>query len=367
MAELEIKVKDSGIGIPITQQSKIFERFYQVSESHKEVGTGIGLALVKELAELMNGKITLKSEFNKGSEFVLALPIEIICELEEAEFAEDEISVAPTTLSQNSEHEKNKSNTETKKPKLLIVEDNADLMKFVISSLGNEYEFLEAADGRAGLDLAIREIPELIVSDVMMPEMDGIEMTAKLKQDVRTSHVPIILLTAKASDENKLEGLATGADDYLTKPFNKNELALKVRNAIATQTKMRDRVKRELLKEGPKLEVVSADEKFLLKVRETILNRLNDEQLSVESLAEDIGLSRAQFYRKIVALTGMGVSDLIKSFRLQKAEQLLAQHWGPVSQVAYEVGFSNLSYFSKCFKEQFGVLPSEYQSKVSSN
>jgi len=214
------------------------------------------------------------------------------------------------------------------------------------------------------LEAAFEEIPDLIISDVMMPEMDGISMTGKLKKDTRTCHIPLILLTAKTSDESKLSGFSTGADDYLTKPFNKYELLLKVRNSIALQARLREKIRLELLKEAPKIDVQSADEKFLLKVKETILSRLSDEQLSVESLAEEIALSRSQLLRKVTALTGLSVNGLIRTFRLQKAAQLLEQNWGPVTQVAYEVGFSNLSYFSKVFKEQYGVLPSEYHVKA---
>jgi YesN/AraC family two-component response regulator len=250
------------------------------------------------------------------------------------------------------------------RPRILVVEDNSDLRKFIIDSLGKEFHFLEAADGKQGLEIAFEETPDLIISDVMMPEMDGITMTGKIKSDTRTSHIPLILLTAKTSDDSKLSGLGTGADDYLTKPFNKNELLLKVRNSIALRVKLREKIKLELLKESPNVEVQSADEKFLLKVRDAILSRLSDEQLSVESLADEIGLSRSQLFRKISALTGASVNELIRTFRLQRAAQLIEQNWGPVTQVAYEVGFSNLSYFSKSFKEKYGVLPSEYGSKV---
>jgi YesN/AraC family two-component response regulator len=203
------------------------------------------------------------------------------------------------------------------------------------------------------------------LTEEMMPEMDGLSMTAKIKKDFRTSHVPVIILTAKATEEDKLTGLNTGADDYLTKPFNKSELVIKVRNAITSRVKIREKIRLELRTEAPKFEAVSEDEKFLVKVKEAILNRLSDEQLSVESLAMEIGWSRAQFYRKITALTGKSVNDLIQGFRLQKGAQLLAQQWGSVSQVAYEVGFSNPSYFSKCFKEHYGVLPSEYGKNTS--
>jgi YesN/AraC family two-component response regulator len=199
---------------------------------------------------------------------------------------------------------------------------------------------------------------------VMMPEMDGITMAGKIKTDIRTSHVPLILLTAKSSEDSKLSGLSSGADDYLIKPFNKNELLLKVRNGVNRQLKLRERLRAELMSTAPKVEVLSEDEKFLNSVKEKILERLSDEQLSVESLSDDIGMSRVQLYRKVSGLTGISVNELIRKLRLQRAAQLLQQKWGPVSQVAYEVGFSNLSYFSKVFKEEFGVLPSEYGIKT---
>jgi signal transduction histidine kinase/DNA-binding response OmpR family regulator len=352
-------VSDTGIGIEEDQHEKIFERFHQVSEAHKEGGTGIGLSLVKELVALMKGTLSLKSEPGKGSEFTVILPVEVSQHLATVE----EIREFETQrISDELIHalKENGDGLQGTQPRILVVEDNSDLRKFIIDSLGKESQFLEAADGKEGLRTAFDETPDLIISDVMMPEMDGITMTGKLKKDTRTSHIPLILLTAKTSDESKLSGLSTGADDYLTKPFNKQELLLKVRNSIAMQVKLREKIRLELLKESPKVEVQSADEKFLLKVKETILSRLSDEQLSVESLAEEIALSRSQLLRKVTALTGVSVNELIRTFRLQKAAQLLEQNWGPVTQVAYEVGFSNLSYFSKVFKEQYGVLPSEY-------
>ena len=356
-AVLNILIRDTGIGIPRDLQTKVFERFFQVSESHKEYGTGVGLALVKELTEMMGGTITLTSEPDEGSEFRLAMPISIL------NLLEDSAIVSPPAITVLPEVElivSTNGNGQPEKPKLLVVEDNADLRKFIISSLGTDYDFLEAADGKQGLEVTLNEIPELIITDVMMPEMDGIDMTEKIKKDIRTCHIPIIVLTAKASEESKLAGLNSGADDYLTKPFNKNELVLKVRNAIASRARVREKMRLEMLREVSTSEVVSADEQFLMKVRNAILSRLSDEQLSVDSLAEQIGFSRAQFYRKVTALTGMPVNELIRSFRLQKAAQLLGQRWGSVSQVAYEVGFSNPSYFSKCFKDQFGVHPSAY-------
>jgi DNA-binding response OmpR family regulator len=370
-------VRDTGIGIPPEQQSRIFERFHQISESHKEVGTGIGLALVKELVALLGGSISVRSEVGKGSEFEIRIPIQIgegvILEsrpttssgrtiIEEARSQESGVGI------QNEEYripafaKASAGEADSSKPVILVVEDNSDLRDFIIDCLGSEFSFLQAENGKLGLEIASAEIPELIVSDVMMPEMDGITMAGLIRKDIRTSHIPLILLTAKSTEESKLSGLESGADDYLTKPFNKNELLLKVRNSIALRARFREKLKVELMTFGQdtKVEVLSADEQFLVKVKEAILSQLSDEQLSVESLADDIGLSRTQLYRKVSALTGMSVNELIRKLRLQKAAQLLKQKWGPVSQVAYEVGISNLSYFSKVFKEEFGTQPSEY-------
>lgn len=363
--KLVLSVQDTGIGIPYNQQFKIFERFHQVSETHKEVGTGIGLALVKELVALMKGIITVNSEIGKGSEFKVELPIEII--LTESLVARDEENPSeasiPTILNQHSSANYINEKILTSKPHILVVEDNSDLRTFIIESLGDEFYFLEAEHGKQGLEIAIREVPDFIISDVMMPEMDGITMTGIIKKDIRTSHIPLLLLTAKSTEDSKLSGLQRGADDYLTKPFNKKELLLKVRNRISRQVKLREKLRAELMSTAPKVEVLSENEKFLNSVKEKILERLSDEQLSVESLADNIGMSRVQLYRKISGLTGMSVNELIRKLRLQRAAQLLQQNWGPVSQVAYEVGFSNLSYFSKVFKEEFGMLPSEYPEK----
>jgi signal transduction histidine kinase/DNA-binding response OmpR family regulator/ligand-binding sensor domain-containing protein len=368
---LRIAVADTGIGIPSDQRDKVFERFHQVSESHKEVGTGIGLALVKELVNLMGGTITVESELGKGSSFAVTLPVEeaVLAEAEQQGVIEERPTDyrSPITdhLSPGNQHPVPSTNgTEgesSSKPQVLVVEDNVDVRAFIIDSLGEEFSYLEAENGKQGLDKATSEIPDLIISDVMMPEMDGITMAGRIKEDRNTSHIPLILLTAKSTEESKLSGLSSGADDYLTKPFNKQELLLKVRNSINRQNKLKELLRSQLLTEAPKEKVLSQDEQFLQKVKETIVAQMSDEQLSVESLADDMGMSRVQLYRKVSALTGMAVNELIRKLRLQRAAQLLGQNWGPVSQVAYEVGFSNLSYFSKVFKEEFGTLPSEYE------
>jgi len=369
---LRLAVSDTGIGVPPEHQSKIFERFHQVSEAHKEVGTGIGLSLVKELVMLMGGEIRVESEIGRGSTFTVTLPVESAASYElRATSEKQELIVKSLStnssakssqpIAQSSQLEAQGPGVEDLRPQVLVVEDNADLRAFIIDSLGIEFQFHQAENGRVGLQIATEQIPDMIISDVMMPEMDGMEMTRRIKEDIKTSHIPLILLTAKSGENSKLEGLSKGADDYLTKPFNKRELLLKVRNGTQRMQKLRERLKVEVLSAAPNIEVLSADEQFLNKVKETIIEQMSDEQLSVESLADDIGMSRVQLYRKVSALTGMAVNELIRKLRLQRAGQLLQQNWGPVSQVAYEVGFSNLSYFSKVFKEEYGMQPSEYE------
>lgn len=252
------------------------------------MGTGIGLALVKELVTLLGGTIMLKSEVGRGSEFTVTMPLEpandtLLAQTNGALVSGFQSPVAGKLSIDRRvySHDESAGNPDSLRfsragreletghlPQVLVVEDNTDLRHFIIECLGDEYEFLQAEDGKRGLETAIDKVPDLIVSDVMMPEMDGITMTGKLKSDFRTSHIPLILLTAKSTEDSKLHGLSTGADDYLLKPFNKNELLLKVRNAIARQQKTREKIRLELLNSAPKLEVQSADEQFMWKVKE---------------------------------------------------------------------------------------------------
>jgi DNA-binding response OmpR family regulator len=353
-------VKDNGIGIAESIQGKIFDRFYQVNESHKETGTGIGLSLTKELVSLMGGAISVSSEPGRGTSFSIAMPFVFLPEekldgSEEREAAEQSaIEKLPSPVKQLG------TIIDESKPHILVVEDNNDLRAYVIESLGDEFHFLEAEQGAQGFELAVSEIPDVIISDVMMPEMDGVEMTTQIRKDIRSSHIPLILLTAKNSEESKLAALKTGADDYLTKPFNKQELLFKVRNSIAIRKKLSDRIRADFMKQVPEERVQSVDDRFLQKIKIYILEKMADEQLGVESLAEHMAMSRNSLYRKVSALTGSSVNELIRKLRLQKASQLLEQNWGPVTQVAFEVGFSSLSYFSKVFKEEFGILPRDY-------
>ena len=356
---LYITVADNGIGIPEEKQSLIFDRFYQVNETHNQIGTGIGLALVKELAELMEGTITVKSRPGSGSEFTMKLPVQVLASSNRERAIPDE----KKTDLMNGIESIGTQEYDSKVKRILVVEDNHDLRQFIVDSFEGAYHFVEASTGVEGLTKALHEIPELIVSDIMMPEMDGITMSGKIKKDVRTCHIPILFLTAKATDKSKVHALETGAEDYLTKPFNKDELVLKVRNIISSREKVRDKIRIEFLNSPNVVTAQSSDEQLMVKVKEIIHTKMSDPRLGVEIICQEVGFSRTQLYRKITALTGIGINELIRKFRLKKAAQLIQQNWGGVSEVAYEVGFSNLSYFSKCFKDEFGVLPSEYHPK----
>ncbi|MFC2139920.1 response regulator [Bacteroidota bacterium] len=245
----------------------------------------------------------------------------------------------------------------------MIVEDNTDLREYIRENLEDDYQTIEACNGEEGFNKGIEFIPDLIISDVMMPKIDGIKFCNMIKSDERTSHIPVILLTAKASGDTKMKGLETGADDYITKPFNAKELLVRVRNLINQRRSLRERFKKEITLEPKEIAITSADEKFLQKIIDYIETNISDTKLSVESMGKDIGLSRVQLYRKLHALTDQSVSEFIRTYRLKRAAQLLEQKKGNISEIAYEVGFNEPSYFTKCFKNQFGKSPSEFNSQ----
>ncbi|MFN5168415.1 MAG: two-component regulator propeller domain-containing protein [Cyclobacteriaceae bacterium] len=354
--DLVLIIEDTGRGIPQKKLANIFTRFYQVSptdSSHSE-GTGIGLALVKEYTALMKGAIEVESEEGMGTRFTVRLPVP----LAENQFAQAEQEVI-TRTEPSATVGITPENGTAADATILLVEDNSDIRAFIRHSLGNGYRFSEAANGKEALTLAREHVPDLIISDWMMPEMDGVTLCREIKEDIRTSHIPFILLTAKAEAADKLVGLEHGANDYLVKPFNKEELTLKVRNLVQQQAAWQKQLTAKLLATRNHVEVTSAEERFVLKARNYVESNLTDGNLSVESLASAVALSREQCYRKLMALTGLSPSAFIRKIRLLRAQHLLQNKWGNVSQVAFEVGFENLSHFSKAYKEQFGHLPSE--------
>ncbi len=363
---VEITISDSGIGIPASEIDKIFNRFYQVDPTHtrEHEGSGIGLALTKELVEVHKGTITVQSKEGEGSTFIVQLPIG----------KKDDYSSESIDLSQEKELERvalldvARSVDSTKfvadaegdqRPLILIVEDNTDMRHHIRTRLGDDYRTLEAVNGVDGVEKAIEAIPDLVISDVMMPKMDGNTLCRTLKQDEKTSHIPIILLTAKAGSESKIEGLETGADDYLIKPFDAKELRVRIKNLIESRRKMRETFSRSsvfphLLPAGS-----SIDQQFINKAVATVHKHLSDESFETDQFSKEMFLSRAQLHRKLKGLSDLSATEFIRRTRLHYAKELLEKNAGTIAEIADKVGFSNHSYFAKCFKEQFGHLPSE--------
>lgn len=381
---VEIKIKDSGIGIPKEDIPKLFDRFYQVDSSltKEHEGTGIGLALTKELVELHHGKISVESKLGEWTEFTLNFPAgkdhlkdeEIVEQKENAEevilnpdeigmknlpleiidkyFKEDSLSQPP-----HNDIEENEEKTI-----ILVVEDNYDMREYIKDSLDPGYQIEEAINGEQGIRKAEKIIPDLIISDMMMPKMDGHELTRILKSNEKTSHIPIILLTAKSEQEDKIEGLKQGADDYLTKPYDAKELQVRIENLIAIRKKLQQKyanIPAAVKKVEKKLS--SLDEDFMRRVIAVIEKHLSDEDFSIEEFAAELNMSRIQLHRKLKALAGKSAGNFLRSVRLAKAKQFIEEKQGNIAEIAYSVGFSSPAYFTKCFKEEFGYLPRDFQ------
>jgi len=387
-----ITISDNGIGIPEDKLPHIFDRFYQVNDStsRDQEGTGIGLSLVKELVELHHGNIMVESQLGKGTTFRIYLqtgyehlnPEEITQAKEEAgsevncNAVNEELQIL---YSDDPSYEKPENRALSEKvdqslPRLLIVEDNRDMRYYLRSCLEEIYIITEASNGESGLLKAFDIIPDLVISDVMMPEMDGYQLCNKIKNDERTSHIPVILLTALTSMESKIEGLETGADDFLSKPFDASELKVRVKNLVVQRRTLAEKFMKNASRIGiantlglPESGMTSADENFLQRSLEIIRKHMADPDFTVDALSESLNLSRSQLYRKVQALTILSPNEYIRYCRLQKAAQMLLHNTGNIAEVAYDVGFNNPSYFSKCFKEQFGVNPSDYQKEDQEN
>ena len=360
---LLIEVRDTGKGIPEDELTKIFNRFYQIGgkDEPEKVGTGIGLSLTKELIDLLNGDISVESKVNLGTRFNLSIPLGT-SHLDAADYIIVEGQKMPEKFTEEPDRlEKNDkpSHVGDDRKIILTVEDNEDIRTHITDNM-TEYNVMEAADGAEGLHVATEQLPDLVITDLMMPKMDGVELCEKLKTDERTSHIPVIMLTAKTSVEDRIEGLETGADDYLTKPFNVKELRVRVKNLIKQRQKLRERFRKELLLEPQEIAVTSADERFIRQSLEIIENNLSDQDFSVEQLGSDLAMSRMQLFRKIKALTDQSPSEYIRTIRLKRAAQLIKSNYGNLAEITYEVGFNHPSYFAKCFRELYGVAPSEY-------
>jgi signal transduction histidine kinase/ligand-binding sensor domain-containing protein/DNA-binding response OmpR family regulator len=363
-ALVKISVSDTGIGISEEEQKHIFERFFQTGTAGiSNLGSGIGLSIAREFVRLHGGEISVDSTPGKGSVFVVELPVDQNEEVSTGEPVSRMLPVEPVIHETSIAH-----SDEEERELLLIIEDNEDLRFYLKENLGRRYRIAEAADGKEGYEKAVAIYPDVIISDIMMPEPDGIELCRKLKNDPKTSHIPVILLTAKVSTEQEIEGLDAGADDYITKPFNYEVLELKIKRLTEIRKKLRSKLQKQYYEISPgEIGITSLDEKFMKKATKFVEKNLSNTGLSVELFSKEMGVSRGHLYNKIMALTGKTPTEFIRIMRLKRGAQLLANSQLTVSEVAYKVGFNDPKYFSRYFKEEFGVSPSQYIRRISQN
>ncbi|MEM9984616.1 MAG: response regulator, partial [Bacteroidota bacterium] len=369
--ELGVEVRDSGPGIPAKLRLKIFDRYVH-QESHAQatlVGTGIGLALAKQLVEMHGGQIWLGDSSTKGACFYVLLPKgkdhygpqEILSDFKSSENFQAYVEKSTHEAMAKSLF-KDRPDPEQPRPKLLVVEDNEQVRSYVQGIFDAYFEVLLGANGQQGLAQAKEHSPDLIISDIMMPKMDGIELCRQLKSQVKTSHIPVILLTARTGQIFRVEGLETGADAYLTKPFSPYELQLKVYNLLEARSRIRERFHSVLKLEPKEITVTSADEAFLTKAIEIVEQYMEDTEFTVEVFAQELAVSRPLLFTKIKAITNQTPNNFVKSLRMKRSAQLLAQSDLGVAEIAYQVGFRDARYFSKCFQKEFGKTPSEFRT-----
>ena len=376
---IRIDIKDTGVGIKKEEQEKIFDHFYrsEISENMQKGGSGIGLGLVRGLVSAYRGKLLLESEEGKGTEFKVYLPVE------KQYFSENEIDPTirkdshvtldiydlehslPESLSMNDNGRMLKEQAEGK-PLMLIVEDNQELRVHLAEHFQHEFCVAEASNGRKALEFVHENIPDLIVSDIRMPEMDGIEFCKQLKNAEKTSHIPVILLTAKVKEIDRYEGLSIGADAYITKPFEVKILDATVKNLIGLRQQLKEKYSRSIKVEPTEISITSVDEKFLKKAISIVEKNIANPDYSVDTFSHDIGMSRSHLHRKFVGLTGHSPSGFIRTLRMKRAAQLLTKGQLTVSEILYEVGIKSRSYFTKSFKDQFGISPTEFVAKYKS-
>lgn len=363
--QAEIQIQDTGIGIEASRLPFIFDRFYQIDDSdiREKEGMGIGLAIVKEMTNLHQGQINVTSSPNEGTCFVLNFPLGS-AHLSSSEI-NHELQYKPRKVQLLGERKMNPPTQKNENlPLILVVEDNRDLLTYLCEQLETKYKVLPASNANKGLELAFEHIPDLILSDVMMPKMDGFEFCQQLKSDERTSHIPIVLLTAKADRDQVLIGLEKGADDYMTKPFDQDVLFTKINNLIEQRRKLRLLFAEKITVQPSEVKVQSIDDKFLLRLLEVIEIHLGNPDFGINELSREIGMSRSQLYRKLKALTNESPTVFLRTVRLERAHQLLLSSAGNATEIAYQVGFSNPNYFFKCFKDQFGKTPKEAIEKA---
>jgi DNA-binding response OmpR family regulator/two-component sensor histidine kinase len=357
---LELKVCDTGIGIPADKQQRIFERFFQseLPESMVNQGSGIGLSITHEFVKVHGGTIEVESEQGKGSCFTVLLPLTNI----HSRYTDqpERVSLQENVLQEVLTDDNGPRNG---KPVLLLVEDNEDFRFYLKDNLKMQYSIVEAANGKLGLEKALTTIPDLIVSDIMMPEMNGIELCKKVKADPHTSHIPVILLTARAAEEQKIEGFDSGANDYITKPFSFEILQSRIRNLLIQRERAQKQFQKHLDVKASDIQVTSHDEKLIQKAIAVVEENIASKDFSVEELSRLMGMSRVLLYKKLLSLTGKSPIEFIRTIKLQRAAQLLEKSQFTVSEIAYQVGFNNPKYFARYFKDEFKMLPSVYAAE----
>ena len=376
--KLRLDVRDTGKGISQDEATKIFERFFQAKGAAG--GTGIGLALVKSFVELHHGEVWVESELGKGSDFVVVIPrqqegdsqvihtdvVNVDNSVSDS-LSGDDYVINESDLQYIDDGERKSGKVQqlvsenTNRPTILVIDDNNDIRQYEHTLLQDDYIVLEAVDGKEGLEIAKKEVPDLVICDVMMPVMDGLEFTEQLKTGTATSHIPVIMLTAKNLEEHRAEGYEHGADSYITKPFHSKVLLARIENLLKQRKLLKKLFQGSQVAEQEIAEshLEDRDKQFLKQLHAIIQQNLSDSEFSVEDIGKQIGLSRVQLYRKVKAMTGSSVVDLLRKARLAKAKRLLETRSMSVSEVAYDVGFSAPSYFTKCFKEEYGILPGD--------
>lgn len=370
---IKLKVSDTGVGIDQENMSKIFDRYYHSGRSLtlEQAGSGIGLSMVATLADIHHGKVEVESEPGEGSIFTLVLPYG------ESYLRDDEkLTVVDQDIIQSIKNEAQKEVTDflnvSERKKLttvdkdsdreliLIVEDSEDIRSHIISGIENIYDFIEAEDGEEGFEMAIKHNPSVIVSDIRMPKMNGYQLCTKLKSTIEVSHIPVILLTSKSTEEDQKQGLETGADAYITKPFSLEMLETRIENLIQAANRMRQKFSKDLVYKPADIVITSSDEKFLSKAIKAVESNLSNPQFDVDLFSKEMAMSQSTLYRKLKALTGVSTNNFIRDFRLKQAASILLNNDLPVSEVSLMVGFDDPAYFAKSFKHKFGKSPTEY-------
>ena len=358
MNNFKIEVADTGCGISADEKLKVFDRFYQADLNSIEntAGTGIGLSLVKEFTLLMNGKVELISEINKGSTFIVKIPVD------KAEFMQMKDFNAIDNLESENTIDISE-NTVSDKPNILIAEDDVELRQFIAGSFSEDWNVIIATDGKDAWEKIVSEMPDVIISDVMMPYRDGFELCKLCKEDIRTSHIGFILLTTRAAHDLKMQGLKVGADDYITKPFHLDELQLRVNNLLRLQQKQKEFLQAQIFQKTPTGELPKVENVFLTEFYKIIEENIDDAQMGVDFISNALAMSKSSLNRKLKSILNTSTNDLIKHYRLQKAAELL-KAGNDITSTAYNVGFGSPSYFAKCFKEEFEITPSEFVSNL---